>query len=181
MKKEKYEETLETIEGVTVSLENRLLTVKGEKGEVSRQFLDPKITIEVKDNNISLSVLKASKREVKIVRTYIAHMKNLMNGVKNGVMYKLKICSGHFPMNVAISGDTFSVKNFLGEKVPRVLKLKQGVKVKIDGDIVLVEGVNKELCGQEAARIEHLTVITNRDKRIFQDGIYLIEKNGKQL
>ncbi len=43
----------------------------------------------------------------------------------------------------------FEVKNFLGEKSPRNLKFDtQNVKVKIEGDKVVVEGNNKEAVGQ---------------------------------
>lgn len=82
-------------------------------------------------------------------------------------------------MNVSVSNDQFTVKNFLGEKTPRILKLKKDVKVKVEGDQVIVESVDKELAGQTAADIEILCKITNRDPRIFQDGIWVISKAGK--
>jgi large subunit ribosomal protein L6 len=53
--------------------------------------------------------------------------------------------------------------------------------VKVEGDIVLVESCDKELAGQTAADIEQLTRISNRDKRIFQDGIWLTERFGKHI
>ena len=84
-------------------------------------------------------------------------------------------------MNVAVNKGEFVVKNFFGEKVPRVLKLKDNVAVKIEGDLVIVESVDKEAAGQCAASIETLTKRVNYDSRIFQDGIYLISKDDKEL
>ncbi|HLC99276.1 MAG TPA: 50S ribosomal protein L6, partial [Candidatus Nanoarchaeia archaeon] len=84
-------------------------------------------------------------------------------------------------MNVSVSGNEFNVANFLGEKTPRKLKIKDGVKVKVEGEFVVVEGIRKEDAGQVAANIEILTKVKGRDRRIFQDGIYIIEKDGKQM
>jgi len=55
------------------------------------------------------------------------------------------------------------------------------VKVSVDGHFVIVEGVNKEKTGQTAALIEKLTRRAAFDKRVFQDGIYIIEKDGKPV
>jgi len=84
-------------------------------------------------------------------------------------------------MNCTVTGGQFVIKNFLGEKVPRIVKLRSGVTVKIDGDKVFIESPDKELAGQTAADIEQATRITGRDLRIFQDGIYIIEKAGKPI
>ena len=107
--------------------------------------------------------------------------KKILKGVVEGHVYQLKICSSHFPMSAAVNNGEFSVKNFLGEKVPRTIKIKENVDVKVEGDIITVESPDKELAGQTAASIEQLCKITNRDRRIFQDGIYIISKAGKEI
>ena len=79
-------------------------------------------------------------------------------------------------MGVNIENNVLVTKNFLGEKIPRRAKLYPDVKVEINGDIVKIIGVNKESVGQTAANIESSTKIKKRDRRIFQDGIWIIKK-----
>ncbi|RLE45256.1 50S ribosomal protein L6 [Candidatus Woesearchaeota archaeon] len=169
-------------EGVTVDITgNGKISVKGPKGKVFRQIKDAKIKFQAKDNKVLLFVKGATKREKSLINTYFKHIQNMMKGVVEGFVYKLKICSGHFPMNVAVSGNKLTVKNFIGEKFPRVLTIKDAVDVKVDGDIITVESIDKEKAGQVAADIENMMRVTNRDRRIFQDGIYIIEKAGKTI
>ncbi|MBU0536342.1 MAG: 50S ribosomal protein L6, partial [Nanoarchaeota archaeon] len=159
-------------EGVSAQVEGHRINVKGPNGEVERRLASPKIKIEEKDKVIIIKAKNACKKEKTVMGTFRAHIKNMIKGVKEGHVYRLKICSGHFPMNVAMSGKEFSVSNFLGEKTPRKMTIKEGAKIKIEGEHVIVESTNKEIAGQTAANIETLTKIKGRDKRIFQDGIY---------
>jgi large subunit ribosomal protein L6 len=176
--KEDIKEELEIPEKVEVAIDKDTFTVKGEKGECKKKLSNPKITINQKDNKLTLFSKKATKREKKVIYTFIAHLKNMMKGVREKHVYKLKICSGHFPMNVELKGGEFVVKNFFGEKVPRVMQIKDGVDVKVDGSEIIIESPDIELAGQTAANMERLTTIRNRDLRIFQDGIYIVEKHG---
>ena len=84
-------------------------------------------------------------------------------------------------MNVAIANNELVVKNFLGEKVPRTLILKSGAEVKVEGDLIVVESVSKEIAGQISSDIEQLTRRTGYDGRIFQDGIWIIVKDDKEI
>ena len=168
-------------EGVSAQVENSVLSVTGSKGVVTRNFLHPKVIISAKGNGIDFSSKKFTLNEKKIMNTYKAHVRNMFKGVTEGHEYKLKICSGHFPMNVSLKGSTFEVKNFIGEAVPRLLVIKQGAEVKVNGDTIVVTGIDKELVAQTAASIETLTRRNGFDRRVFQDGIYIIEKDGKAI
>lgn len=84
-------------------------------------------------------------------------------------------------MNVSLNGNQFSVKNFLGEKVPRLLTIKEGVDVTVSDTEVTVESIDIEKAGQVAADIEQLTRVTNKDIRIFQDGLYITKKPKKDI
>jgi len=177
----KPEERIEITEGVEVKAEKGLVTTKGANGECVKNMIDPWIDISVEGKEVVFKLRRSTKREKTRIWTFVSHLQNMMQGSLEGHVYKLKICSGHFPMTVNLSEKEFTVNNFLGEKKPRVLKLKPGSKVKLEGDMVTVESPDKELAGQTAANIEALTRITNRDLRIFQDGIYITEKDGKPV
>jgi len=45
------------------------------------------------------------------------------------------------------------------------------------GKEVFVRGPDKDAVGQTAANIEAQSVVSNKDRRVFQDGIFLVEKN----
>ena len=181
MKIKKIEETLEIPNGIQIIIDGRVITVKGPKGEARKEIRCPQVIVRIKDNQVILTSEKITKKEKKEVNTYTAHIKNMINGAEKGHVYELKICSGHFPMNVSVSGQEFIIKNFIGEKSPRKLKILHGATVKVDGDKIKVEHVDKEVAGQTAASIEQLTRRPGFDTRIFQDGIYIINKDGKEM
>jgi large subunit ribosomal protein L6 len=84
-------------------------------------------------------------------------------------------------MNVSLEGNKLSIKNYLGEKIPRVLEIKEGASVKVENENIVVESISKEIAGQVSADIEQISKRVGFDSRVFQDGIYIIEKDGKVL
>jgi large subunit ribosomal protein L6 len=46
----------------------------------------------------------------------------------------------------------------------------------VGGDEIVLKGIDRELVGTSAANIEHATRIRDRDPRVFQDGIYIVQK-----
>jgi large subunit ribosomal protein L6 len=181
MKLPKLEKKVDLPEGIEVSIDKGLITMKGPKGEVSKIVRFPKINLEKQDSSIVIFAENASLNQKRMIGTFSAHIKNMVTGALEGYVYKLKICSGHFPMKVAVEGNEVVVNNFLGEKVPRRSKIVEGIKVEINKDIIIVEGSDKEDTAQTAANIEQATKIRNRDKRVFQDGCYITEKAGVQV
>lgn len=167
--------------GVTVRANGGTVTITGQAGEITRNFTYPGIGITFANGHITIKSTAATAREKKMVNTFEAHLKNMVRGAQEGHLYKLKICSGHFPMTVTVTGKDFVVKNFLGEKYPRTLPIGPQVKVRVEGQEVLVEGPALELVSQCAANIEKLTLVRNRDRRIFQDGIYITVKDGQPI
>jgi large subunit ribosomal protein L6 len=51
-----------------------------------------------------------------------------------------------------------------------------GCKVSVEGEDVVVRGLDKEAVGQTAANIELATKVRRKDPRVFLDGIYLYKR-----
>ena len=180
-RKEKITKAIGLPDNVTASLNGRYLLIKGPKGEVKRELKQRNVSIKIEDKKIILESEGSTKTDKKMFGSLMAHVKNMVKGSLQNHFYLLKICSGHFPMNVSIASNKLIIKNLLGEKVPRVLQLKENVDVKVEGDIIHVASASKEIAGQVAADIEQLTRRPGYDTRIFQDGCYIISKDGKEL
>lgn len=172
-----YSAEVELTEGVSAVYEKGALKVTGPKGEVSKKLKFPNVKISVADGKVIISTEKFSKNEKKIILTYKAHIANLVKGVTEGFEYKLSVVYAKFPMTVDANNGMVTVKNLLGEKVPRTYKIPSDVKVEVQGGKdITVTGIDKEKTGQVAASIEQLTRITHLDRRVIQDGIYIVEK-----
>ncbi len=173
-------ERIEVPETVTITVDE-FVTVKGPKGEVKKRLFHPFVNIKQEGKEIVMKSEKATKREKKLIYSFRAHLRNMIKGVVDPWIYKMKVCAGHFPMNVAMQGNKLVVKNFLGEKVPRTLDIKQGAKVVVQDKDVTVESCDKEIAGHVASDIELLLTVKGRDLRKFQDGIYIVSKAGKEV
>ena len=103
---------IELPEGVSAEVEGTTIKVKGPKGEVKKTFIHPRVSILINAGKIILDSKKATKKEKVVLGTFTAHLKNMVKGVQEHFVYKLKICSGHFPMNVSLSGNNLVIKNF---------------------------------------------------------------------
>jgi len=167
-------------EDVNLSVNGRMVKVTGPKGEIERELWQPGIQIQSEQagNEVIIKSDLSRKNVRAIAGTYAAHIKNMITGVTEGFFYKLRAVHAHFPMQIALTKESnaVSISNFLGERKPRISKIVEGVKVEIKGRDIIVSGINKEAVGQTAANIEQTTKIKVYDPRVFQDGIYLMEK-----
>lgn len=171
-------------EGVDISINKLHIAVKGTNGELSRDFDDPRfnalVKIEKKDSKIHVSSIGRENRTVNaVVGTIAAHIKNMARGVKTGFSYNMKIMYTHFPITITISGNEVQIKNFFGEKGSRTAMIVGKTEVKVDKEFITLSGINLEEVGQTAANIEQACKLTGRDRRIFQDGIYITSRQLK--
>ncbi len=163
-------------EGVTVELEGKVLTVKGPKGTLSREFGDRDIQLSVNDSRILMSSRFLSTRKVAIFGMYGATIKNLIRGVTRGYRARLRVVSSHFPITTEIREGQVLINNFIGERYPRRARVYEGVTVAVEGEFITVSGIDRDSVAQTAANIEQATIVRHRDRRIFQDGVYRVSK-----
>lgn len=170
------EREVEIPSGVTLEYSEKVLKVKGPKGELTRKFTHPRVDIKIDGGKVVVHSDKPKRFELGLSGTWTAHIKNMISGVVDGYNYKMRIIFSHFPIKTSVKGNELVIENFLGERFPRRAKILEGVTVKISGEMINLEGINKELVGQTAANIEKATVVRNYDPRVFQDGIYLVSR-----
>jgi large subunit ribosomal protein L6 len=166
---------------VQVEVSGNDVKVSGD-GKVNERYFKAK-HVEIKKDGNTLTVMTQSpkKSDRADVGTVMGHIKNMIIGIEKGYEYKLKVIYSHFPMTVKSENGFLNVDNFLGEKNPRKLKLVEGVDVQVKGQDILLKSHDKEKIGLCAGQIEQICMVKNRDKRVFQDGIYIVEKDGKPL
>jgi large subunit ribosomal protein L6 len=169
--------TIQAPDGVEISLEGKKVKVKGAKGSLTRDFSFVPIAIEGEGKNIRVWAKWPRKKEAALVGTIYSHIQNMITGVTKGYSYKLKIVFSHFPITVKLQDKTVLIENFTGERRERRVKIIGDVKVKIEAEDVIVEGVNLEDVSQTAANIEQATRVRKKDPRVFLDGIYVYERN----
>lgn len=153
-------EEVEIPQNVKVSVEkigpfDYVVKVKGPLGEITKEFRNTPVVMNLRDGKVVLEVFNARKKEYAILGTYKGILRNMFLGVTKGWRYKLKVIYTHFPMLVKVQGNQLIIENFLGRKSKIVLTIPSGVKVEVKGkEDIIVEGVDKDLVSQFAATIQ---------------------------
>ncbi len=173
-------ETITIPEDITCTLEGTQLHCTKGAGKLTKQLAEPSIIMQHDAKNITLSCKKGNKHQFKILKSYAAHIRNMIRGLNKEYEYVLEACNVHFPMTLKVDKDKLMIANFLGEKEPRIAKIVPGVKVEIKGQRITITSSNKDAAGQTVSYIERATKIRNRDRRVFQDGIFLVERPGRE-
>ncbi|MCL2359724.1 MAG: 50S ribosomal protein L6 [Nitrososphaerota archaeon] len=169
--------TVEVPEDITLEVVGKTISVKGAKGSLTRDFSYAPINIEGEGKNVRISAKWPRKKETALVGTIHSHINNMIVGVTKGYTYKLKIVFSHFPISVKLQGKSIHIENFTGERRPRSVEIIGNVKVQIEPEDIIVQGINLEDVSQTAANIEQSTKVRKKDPRVFLDGIYVYERN----
>merc|ERR1719267_333797 len=117
------------------------------------------------------------------IRTCTSHITNMFIGVTKGYQYKMRFVYAHFPINVAITNkDTrVEIRNFLGERVIRVVDALPGVTVKRSSDVkdeIVLQGNDIQNVSRTCALIQQICAVKRKDIRKFLDGIYVSAKGN---
>jgi large subunit ribosomal protein L6 len=169
--------TIKVPDDVDLKMDGKKISLKGAKGSIARDFSFAPISIESEGKSIRISAKWPRKKEAALVGTIYSHINNMITGVTKGYQYKLKIVFSHFPISVKTQDKAVLIENFTGERRARKVKTIGDVKVKVEAEDIIVEGVNLENVSQTAANIEQATRVRRKDPRVFLDGIYVYERN----
>jgi large subunit ribosomal protein L6 len=162
--------------GVNISIEDGKIYIKGPKGEKYRNINNRNIIIEIKENKIIFKVYFPSKKIIRDMNTMVAHIKNDIEGVTKGFVYKLKGVSIHFPLKLKLQNNKLIIENYMGGRDIKEIEIPKGVKAILNENEITLEGYDIELLGNLAGLIENSVKPKEKDLRKFQDGIYIIQK-----
>jgi len=162
--------------GVNVSIEDGKIYIKGPKGEKYRNINNRNIIIEIKENKIIFKAYFPSKKIIRDMNTMVAHIKNDIEGVTKGFVYKLKGVSIHFPLKLKLQNNKLIIENYMGGRDIKEIEIPEGVKATLKENEITLEGYDIEVLGNLAGLIENSVKPKEKDLRKFQDGIYIIQK-----
>jgi large subunit ribosomal protein L6 len=169
-------EEIEIPDEVSAEVSNLDLTIEGPNGSVTRTLWYPSVSVSVEDGAVVITAEETDAKTNATVGTFESHVTNMIHGVTEGWEYEMEVYYAHFPMQVDVDGDEVVIENFLGERSERRTPIRGDTDVQVDGEVVTLTGPSKEDVGQTAADIEQLTRVTDKDTRVFQDGVYITQK-----
>jgi len=162
---------------VIVEISGNLVKVSGPKGNIEKKLqFGKELKIEKVENKVKVFSENEDRKTKALIGTMAAHIRNMIEGVVKGYVYKLKVVYSHFPITVKLDGEKILIQNFLGERSPRITKIVGKTQVKIEGQDIIVSGIDIDEVSQTAGNIELATRIVGFDRRRFMDGIFLVSR-----
>lgn len=177
------QETLEIAvpKDVNVKVAGTMVEMSSAGKQNKRNFVMRGFAVEQKAGTIVLRAISSRKNVYASMKATAAHIENMVIGVKRGYEYKMEVVYSHFPINVSLKGNVLEISNLIGCKAPIKVPIVGQTKVEIKGKEITAKGVDKEEVGQTCANIENATRILKKDRRVFQDGIYIVKKDMPKL
>ena len=139
--------------GVTVTLKDDVVTVKGPKGELS-QYVNPLITVTIDEKEVLVSRSSDEKQERSMHGLYRALINNMVVGVSEGYKKELELVGVGY--RVSNTGNVMELA--LGFTHPIFMVLPSEIKVETKTErnknpLITLESCDKQLLGAVCAKI----------------------------
>lgn len=159
-------------QGVTASVESRLVTITGPKGSLSLNLF-PKIEASIGEDKILVTSKGASRNLLGLTRSLIA---NMVRGVEVGFSKRLELSGVGY--RAQVTGDELIIN--CGFSHPVKIKAPQGIFFTTGEGKIEVSGVDKQLVGEVAAKIRKIRPADPyKGKGIKYEGEKIRRKAGK--
>lgn len=139
---------IELPKGITMTVTDGVITVKGAKGEISRA-LHNDISVVVEGNSAQVSIKNDTALAKALVGTFASHIRNMIEGVTN-LFKKVLILEG-VGYRVEQKGENLQL--MVGFSHPVLMPIPKGISTKAEKGVLTIEGVDKDVVGQFAAEI----------------------------
>lgn len=142
--------------GVTVKVENNVVTVKGPKGELS-QAVNPELEIKVEDGHIQFNRPSDDREHRAQHGLYRALVHNMVVGVSSGYRKEMELVG----VGYKAEANGQELKLTLGFSHDIYIKLSKEIKVEAKSErnknpLIILESADKQLLGQVCAKIRSL-------------------------
>jgi len=146
-------QTIQIPAGVTVTVSDGKVIVKGAKGELTQE-IRPEINVKVEDSLVTTSVKTQTKESSAFWGTTRALIANMIRGVTAEYEKRLQMLGvGYRVKKVSDSKISLTV----GFSHPVEVDAPAGIKLDVEGnDIIIVKGADKQLVGLTAAKIREI-------------------------
>ncbi|NIA01763.1 MAG: 50S ribosomal protein L6 [Nitrospirae bacterium] len=137
--------------GVTVEINGTLVTIKGSKGELNKDF-HPNMKIELKENQIIVTRPDDQKENKALHGLTRSLLANMVEGVTKGFEKQLELVGVGY--RAQASGNKITLN--LGFSHPIEYTAPQGIEFIIDKEkknIIQVKGIDKQVVGEAAAKV----------------------------
>lgn len=139
-------------EKTTVTITGSTVTIKGPKGDLSRDFNMDVISMDNSPEGIKLALVKDDVFSRSLIGTYASHLYNMIEGVTKGYEKKLILEGVGYRMNLV--GKKLDLA--LGFSHPVSITVPEGLTVTTEKNNMTIQGIDKELVGSFAAGIRAL-------------------------
>lgn len=178
-------------EGVEVKVAARVVSVTGPLGSLTQEFkyqaVDMSLCEEDDKKVLKVDIWFGNRENVAALRTVTSHIENMITGVTVGFKYIMRSVYAHFPINLSSvkegDNEVVEIRNFLGEKRVRRVKLLDGVKYVKTADVkdsIEISGIDIKKVSLSCALISQSCNVRKKDLRKFLDGIYVSKKEEMQ-
>jgi large subunit ribosomal protein L6 len=162
--------------GVDVTTDGGVLTVKGPKGTLTRKLV-PDVVLAVVEDTVTLTPKPGSEKAKALWGTYASHLHNMLKGVTEGFTKKLEIEG----VGYRAEAQGQKIKLNMGYSHPVELIAPEGVSILVEKGFVTLSGADIEKVGQFAADVRAVREPEPyKGKGIHYVGEYIIRKQGKK-
>jgi large subunit ribosomal protein L6 len=139
-------------EKIKVDYKNRVVTVQGKNGKLTQE-IHPDVDVSIDKDEINVVLNDQSRKTVALQGMTRSLLNNMVTGVANGFERVLEINGIGYRAEVKGKSIVFN----LGYSHPIDFPLPEGVSAQVEkNNVVKINGIDKQLIGQTAARIRQL-------------------------
>lgn len=162
--------------GVEVKVVDGAVEVKGPKGSL-KQALHPLVSVSVDAGSVKIAIKDENDRSQRALWGLFGSLiRNMVKGVTEGFEKKLEI--NGVGMKYAVSGKKVVLN--VGFSHPVDFIIPEGINIAVDGNVMTIAGIDKQLVGETAAQIRRIkTVEPYKGKGIKYLGEAYVKKAGK--